>query len=49
MFAFLFTFTAITLLVLAAYSIEQLGNTYTYEVKQRQLELDKLDSYLPNS
>ena len=42
--AFIFTFTAVTLLVLAAYAIEQLADTYTNEIERRQKELNKLDA-----
>lgn len=46
--AFIFTFTAVTFLVLLAYAVEQLGDTYTAEIEKRQKELDALDSYVPN-
>lgn len=42
--ALIFTFTAVTLLVLASYAVEQLADTYTDECEKRQKELDKLDA-----
>ena len=39
-------FTAITIafFVLLSYAVEQLGNTYTEEIAQRQAYLDELDA-----
>ncbi len=45
---FVRTFTSITFLVLLAYSVEQLANTYTTEIAKRQKELDALDALVPN-
>ena len=49
MTAFLFTFTAVTLLVLTAYAVEQLASTYTDECEKRQQYLNKLDDLIPNN
>ena len=48
MTAFIWTFTAVTFLVLLAYSVEQLANTYTLEIERRQAALDELDALVPN-
>jgi len=45
---FIFTFTSITLLVLAAYSIEQLSDTYTDEYDERMRNIDRLNQLDPN-
>lgn len=44
MTAFILTFTAITMLVLASYAVEQLAQTYELEISIRQAYLDKLDA-----
>jgi hypothetical protein len=46
--AFICTFTAVTFLVLLAYSVEQLANTYSLEMSKRQAKLDALDALVPN-
>lgn len=40
---FIFTFTSVTALVLLAYSVEQLADTYTQTVATRQQYLNQLD------
>lgn len=39
--------TAVTFLVLLAYSVEQLCETYSFEIERRQQELDELDALCP--
>lgn len=48
MMPFIWTFTAVTFLVLLAYSVEQLAQTYSLEMSRRQAELDSLDALVPN-
>ena len=44
MTSFLFLVTAVTLLVIAAYAVELLADTYDYQMSQRQNNLDNLDA-----
>ena len=39
--------TTVTFFVLLAYAVEQLADTYTAEVAQREAELDALDDLCP--
>lgn len=41
---FLFTLTAVTILVITAYAVEQLCSTYSAEITARMAELDRLDT-----
>lgn len=44
MTSFLFLVTAVTLLVIAAYAVELLADTYDYQLAARQQYLNKLDA-----
>lgn len=46
MTAFIFTTTAITFLVLLAYSVEQLGDTYSSDMKARRIRIKELDEII---
>ena len=46
MIEFVFTFTAITFLVLLAYSVEQLGDTYSSDMKARRIRIKELDEII---